>query len=263
MQQSTEKKPEQKPQYHKKYISLIKSETFASEKLSLEFKKGEPFTSFKNVYKYDEKNKDKLMIKTPFFTIKKNSLSNKSIAKNNKLQIDISPLIMDEATINFCIQYDNKIKACIQIFSDGDGVNYACKGRLIQNTNYGVNLPADTNLPMNNIKGIIKQEKYKTGQYSQKWINYNISKKYQRVEQLEMSPLQMDKFNEMYTRAVKEHKQVRFVLSPYTWINHTTKVYESYLIIHTIETKYEYDNIISIMDKSEISIENQVMSIDI
>src|SRR5439155_11705468 len=209
--------------YNKNYLALIKWDSFNKEKLSFNYFQTQNNMMIISLYNYSNNCIDRMILETPFMNITKEFLHHNQYIKyvkpemiDNNLFLDPSQL--NESLINIFITYDILIKHYIQK-NYGDSIK--CISKLISNKKYikgtadyeNVNLMCDLNPIKMKIKRDTKNKEYC------KIFNYNISKKYVKQESFDINTLSKEQINEILCRLLNEKKQIRFLITPVSWIN--------------------------------------------
>ena len=266
----------------KHYISLINSDTFNEEKLSImqsENVKGNYVIPLP-IYKYSEKILDPLLIQTSFFDVKKNKLSyknNKIYQKKNidsknidpknnddlkHFEIKFDPTFIDSQIINILLNFDNKL---VKFIKNTFGDQFKCLSKMIYNKSAKKLTPDFEIVNMADDLGEIKAKilKSKCNKQYNKIINYNISKKYAPVEYFDLANIKNSDLSNIFDRILADNKEMRMLIEPFAWINLSNKTYGSYLNIMMIEVKYKNAKIYSMLDKNEISMKPEIINIEI
>lgn len=254
----------------KNYIPLISSDTFDEKKLTImlpNYSKGN-FIIPVPVYRYDEKNLDSLLIQTSFMDVNKakisykikNTYKNKMTQEQNQIKFD--PSFFDNKIIDILLNFDNKM---VQFVKNTFTNKFKCSSKMIYNKNSVRLTPAFEMVNMIGDLGMIKGKLCKKKFYDQynKLLNYNISKKYDAVEQYELSSMKNNELVNIFDRILTNNKEIRMLLEPFMWINLSDNTYGSYLNIIMIEVKYKHAKIYSILDKNETSMKENIINVEI
>ena len=251
----------------KNFNSLISSDSFTKNKLCISdliFGKG-PVKYLISNYKYEENNNDLLVIQTPFLDIKKNIFYKDFKDYNNlekKFEIKFNPNFFDKTLLDIFINYDDRIA---EIMKKKCGNEIRRITKLIFNKKVKFDTPQFEIIDMNEELGLIKakfKHEKKLTNYS-KLINYNVSKNYPKKEEFDFNCLNTKDYLEIFNRILTQHKQIRLLLSPITWINESEKIYGSYLNIFMMEVKYDKSKIHSLLDVNQISMKKNIIGVEI
>lgn len=251
------------PPYYKKYNPNIQTyvhwDQYDNDKLDTSKKyssKNHPnFSIIQPMYNYTTYMTDALYYKTPFITLTQDAILKYAKETPEFMDIDLNNTSIMSTIISFLQSYDQKI------FNIAKETNYKYVRPFVINTgyndwiNYQVNVNSELRkLPLHFIKD--KQ----SGKIISEIINYNVAKKYPKVEVFNnTNPTTLNDLK----RFLKKGKEVRFILKPYSWINQDGKMIGSKMQIVTMEVKYDFANIDSIVDKQEVTYQKSVKEIKI
>lgn len=249
--------PKNKLKWNSYFIAMIDSYTFDKEKLNFSTTAFESMLMLKPCYQYNAKTLEPFHILTEFLDISKNSILYKHSKKfhdNERVfNMEIVPEIFNTSTLNMFAEYDKKVA----MFINNNKVK--CTNKLINNTHIDKSQPEYQDHP--NMYGALDSIKFKISKKASKIINYNVSKKFPKVEEYETSKMKLSELFDIFNRVVNDNKQVRFILTPTTWINNDK--YGSYITIHTMEIKYKDAKICSLIDTVEKNIQIEITNITI
>ena len=206
-------------------------------------------------YKYNHDFSDLFLLHTSFIDVDSKTVLRRKESKDNE-----SPQIMhihssafDMETLQLFKYYDTTINN----YMKNNFKDIKCKSALVVDNNklpvdlypgIDIHIPSKTFID-NNLKS-----------YAGKLFNYNISKKYKLVEEHDIIN---GNINDMCKKILYCKKQIRFLISPVSWIHPDKKSYGSYLKVFTIEVKYPNARIKSIFDMNQELIEMELINISI
>ncbi len=241
------------------YILFINCESFKNNELSILHSKynNNGYMHTIPVYEYSKKNKDVLIIQTSFNDFIKSKFVYKLQQNSNQLHIEISSDLFERQTLDILIDFDNKMREFIKNTHD----NFKCIGKIVHNKG----MPYTDNVNKMDEISMIKTKFIKDINYKQynKVVNYNISKKFPKVEEFDLSkisPLDLGKF---FNRILNNQKEFRMMISPVGWINTNNSTYGSYLGIIMLEIKYKGTKIISLVDSNEVITKQEIINLTI
>lgn len=267
----SEKVNDEKKQYYKQkaygYIPLINSDMFNKDKLNVRQKGDftnigtnniEKFVPIVPTYHYNSKNEELLVIQTPFIDVnKKNIMYNQNFgiysSPSKKFTMRFTAKILGDSIIKSLIEYDAKVSQYIkEVYAN----NILCSSRIISNINPADNINLDVLDELKPIHCKINQDN-NFKEYS-KLISYNISKKYDRIEEFNFIKSDCSNLKRTFDRILTDKKQMRMLLTPKTYLNLTDKVFYSFVNIIMMEVKYNGAKIYSPLDKNETNIKPEM-----
>ena len=271
IKEPTEKKPE-KPNSRNSFLSLVTPEGFNCKNFTLSWEslpQNPNLRIFSSNYNYSDKNKSRLVIQTDFMdNVFHNPIKNKnetvinynglnSFPDKKQFNIKLNHKMFSESLIDFMKFYDNLIK------KELDGLVYSYTNAKNLLNNVGANFSDEFNqlCDVQPIKAKISKD-YEFKNFN-KIINYNISKKYPKKEEFHLSNLTVKETEDLLHRVLTSSKQVRFLLTPVTWLNTGTHGYGSYLKIISMEIKFKNAKIFSQLDQNENNVANDIGTITI
>jgi len=205
-------------------------------------------------YKYADYNQNQLILLTDFLNVDNYIKFTSRIDKDkNSISLKFDPCMFSSQLINFMIQYDKQVKEYVK----KKFIQLVHHSKLVGNFSNG---DEDVNLmlPLKYITGkVINDNNFKS--YN-KIINYNISRKYPKKEEMEINDDNIDQF---LKRVLNNKKQVRLLMTPATWLNFESESYGSYLKIIMMEVKYKGATITSEFDNDTVNITNMINKITI
>lgn len=248
---------QEKKKWNPNILAMINSHNFQKDKLSLSSSQFQTMTILNPFYQYSLKTQEPLHIQTKFLDLGKNSIMYKEFQKyhddNRGFVMKISPELFDSTTINLLLDYDRQVKTFI------NNPNIKCTDKLIYNKDIKKYQPEYQNDPVPQLDyGHIK---CKLSKKLSKVTNYNISKKYPKVEEFNGTKNKLSDFFGIFDRILSDKKQVRFVFSPMTWIKDNK--YGSYIIIQNMEIKFKDAKISSPLDTESKTMHDEITSITI
>lgn len=225
----------------KGFYSLIQSESYDPKKTDLKIIKKESFISIIPHYEYIDEIYSPLIIQTPFLDVN-NYIKYKNInSKSKSFSINFDQQFFDSNLQQIFASYDNYVSLRLE---DTYKRQLKCVKKL-----------------ENQISGKIVNNKF-LGDYS-KLINYNISKKYEPKEEFDFAIVKKNEYEKIFDRILNNKKQIRLILAPMSWVNEKEMIYGSYLNIFTIEVKYKFWKVNSVLDQNETSVKRTVKKINI
>lgn len=248
---------QEKKKYNPTILAMINSQDYQKDKLSFSSSQFKTMIILNPFYQYSLKIQEPLHIQTNFLNIEKTSILYKEFKKfhddNRGFVMKILPELFDSSTINLLLDYDRQVKTFI------NNPNIKCAEKLIYNKDIKKHQSDYQNDPIPQLDyGPIKCKL--SGKLS-KVTNYNISKKYPKVEEFNGITNKLSDFFDIFDRILSDKKQVRFVFSPITWIN--SNKYSSHIIIHNMEIKYKDAKINSSLDTESKTMHGVITSITI
>lgn len=227
------------------------------------------FTMIQPMYKYTNYMTDALYYKTPFIKLTHDAISKYEKDKPEYIDIDLNDASITSTIISFLGSYDKSMFS--EFYKLGDKYTYI--KTLLNNIGYNdyenfKEYKVDTSLEFKKLSLYFIKDK-QSGNIISEIINYNVAKKYPKTEVFNATnPATLDDMK----RFLKKGKEVRFILKPYSWINktgapnHTQQAQcmaGSKLQIVTMEIKYDFANIDSIVDQEEVVYQKSIKEIEI
>ena len=263
--------------YYKKYNPNVQKyvnwDQYDNDKLDTITKyssKNHPsFTMMQPMYKYTNYMTDTLYYKTPFIRLTQDVISKYTKDIPEFMNIDLNDMSIMSTIISFLESYD---KFIFKEFNKS-GDKYTHIKTLLNNTGYNdyenfKEYKVDTSLELKKIPLYFIKDK-QSGNIISEIINYNVAKKYPKTEVFNATnPATLDDMK----RFLKKGKEVRFILKPYSWINKTGNSQQAQQAQHmagskiqivTMEIKYDFANIDSIVDQEEVVYQKSIKEIEI
>ena len=225
------------------------------------------FTMIQPMYKYTDYMTDTLYYKTPFIKLTEDTLSKYAKDMPEYLNMDLNNMSIMSTIVSFLESYDKTMFGEFNRF----GANYTHIKTLLNNTGYNdyegyKTYKVDTGLELKKLPLYFIKDK-QSGNIISEIINYNVAKKYPKTEVFNSTnSVTLDDLK----RFLKKGKEVRFILKPYSWINktgnsqnHAECMAGSKIKIVTMEVKYDFANIDSIVDNQEVSYQKSIKEIEI
>jgi len=239
---------------HSNYINYIDhNELKINDIIDVDIKKYLSVSKFyyhKCLYQYPDEENKLLMIKLPFIKLLKNPFKN-SNENQNQITIDLDHAQHLDIIISL-YQYDLYIEKLVNTLND----KFICLSKLVSNRNCKdaslVSLteqlrPIKCKFIYNKTDSLIKT----------KIINYNVSKKYPKIEIL--NSIKRDDLN----RILYKNKEIRMMVTPITWFDYKNKRYGSYLQIQKMEVKFNGASIKSKFNEDQIIVDKIIHKITI
>jgi hypothetical protein len=207
----------------------------------------------RNMYKYSEKELGELRIKTPFIKVTKEQIELfLNCLNEKKFTIDISQEFLLK---QFLEEYDAHISKFYKRTGKHNG-HVVKTYRKSSGDDQQINNDKVCNYVVGKLKSHLKEKNIAN------IYNYNISKKYPSVEIFEIDKLSPVIYTRLMKRFATDQKEIRYIISPQSYIDVNGK-YGSSLRIISMEIKYQNAKIDSVLDKSEQSVKEEILSIQI
>lgn len=207
------------------------------------------------MYSYTDKLKAPLLFKTDFIDLTGDPFKFMSPDTKKFVSVDPnSPSVMDlhrplRELAKFTSDHVSKVSGGKLVMESGPILsNY--HDPQVQNKTDAL----DTSAKMKNIKLFFNE---RNDLITSTIYNYNISKRYQPVEEYTYCKLAD------LARFVTKNKQVRFVLEPRIWWNPSNRSYGTKLFIKYMEVKYKDQSIKSKFDEKQTTISEKITSVEI
>ncbi|ARF11494.1 hypothetical protein Klosneuvirus_1_351 [Klosneuvirus KNV1] len=248
---------QEKKKWNPNILAMIDSQSYHTDKISFSSSQFQTTMMLTPFYQYSLKIQEPLHIQTKFFDLEKNSIMYKEFKKfhddNRGFIMKIAPELFDFTTLNMLLDYDRQVKKFI------NNQNIKCIEKLIYNKEIKKHELEFQNDPIPQLDyGPIK---FKLSKKLSKVMNYNISKKYPKVEEFNGTKNKLSDFFDIFDRILSDKKQVRFVFSPMTWIRDNK--YGSHIMIHNMEIKFKDAKISSVLDTESKTMHEEITSITI
>lgn len=247
-----------------RYLPLITTDMFNHTKLVIKEKNnknsGNILKTILPVYNYNSRNEEIMVLQLPFIDVDtKNILyfrKTKPEYSKKKFEIRFIPQFFGDKFIDILIEYENKVFEYVKSVY-GNDMTY--KSRIVHNKNSQdlVNRLSD----LDSIKCKIFPDK-KFQQYG-KLINYNISKKYDAMEEFDLFNMTHTDLVTIFDRILNNKKQLRLLVTPITYVNINNRQYMSNLKIIMMEVRYKDAKISSPLEANKIDIKPEITKITI
>jgi hypothetical protein len=234
--------------YNSNVLKYVQWDQFDASKLgdikSYVSKNHPSFTLLQPLYRYTDKVVDTLYYKTPFIKLTENMVSRYQQTMPDYVNFDLNNLNLSDTMLSFLENYDQKV---FNVISEKE---YSYVKPLLSNTGYNDLTKCEVNkdLPFKKLPLYFLKDK-QSGNITSEIINYNISKKYPKVETFNRT--NVIKLDDL-VRCLKKNKEVRFILKPYSWYDSNNKVAGSKMQLVTMEIKFDGAKINSLVDEEEV-----------